>query len=63
MNEYFKARKIWRAGIEALSDAEAGRLMKALWKYADTGAKQNLTGNEKFIFAMCTAEIDKDSEA
>lgn len=63
MADHFKAKKIWRSGIEALADAEAGRLMKALWKYADTGAKQNLTGNEKFVYAMCAAEIDKDSEA
>lgn len=60
MADHFKAKKIWRSGIEALADAEAGRLMKALWKYADTGEKPALVGGEKLIFAMIAAEIEKE---
>lgn len=57
MNEYFKARLTWRAGIESLSDAEAGRLAKAIWRFAETGEETTLTGGEKYVFAMCLAEL------
>ena len=60
MDEWFKARLIWYKGIEALSDAEAGRLAKALWKYAATGEVENLSGGEKFAFAMCMATLEQD---
>lgn len=60
MDEWFKARLIWHKGIEALSDAEAGRLAKALWKYAATGEVENLSGGEKFAFAMCMATLEQD---
>lgn len=62
MDKCFKARLAWRAGIEALSDAEAGRLAKALWRFAETGEEPDLRGNEKFIFVMCAADIRKDGE-
>lgn len=60
MDEWFKARLIWHKGIEALSDAEAGRLAKALWKFAATGEVENLGGGEKFAFAMCRATLEQD---
>lgn len=62
MDEWFKARLIWHEGIEALSDAEAGRLAKALWKYAATGEVENLSGGEKFAFAMCMATLRQDMQ-
>lgn len=62
MDEWFKARLIWREGIEALSDAEAGRLAKALWRYAATGEAENLSGGEKFAFAVCMATLRQDTE-
>lgn len=62
MSEWFKARLIWRKGIEELSDAEAGRFVKALWKYAATGEVENLSGGERFVFAMCSATLEQDWE-
>jgi hypothetical protein len=62
MDEWFKARLIWHKGIEALSDAEAGRLAKALWKFAATGEVENLGGGEKFAFAMCRATLEQDMQ-
>ena len=62
MDEWFKARLIWHKGIETLSDAEAGRLAKALWKYAATGEVENLSGGEKFAFAVCMATLEQDEE-
>lgn len=62
MKEWFKARNIWGAAIQALSDAEAGRLMKALWKYTMTGEQQNLSGSEKVIFALILMTLSQDEE-
>ena len=62
MNDWFKARNIWGAAILALSDAEAGRLMKALWTYTMTGEQQNLSGAEKAIFAMILMTLGQDEQ-
>jgi hypothetical protein len=62
MDEWFKARLIWHDGIEALSDAEAGRLAKALWKYAATGEVTTGSGGEKFALATCLATLRKDAD-
>ena len=60
MKEWFKARNIWGAAIQTLSDAEAGRLMKALWNYTMTGEQQNLSGAEKGIFALILMTLCQD---
>lgn len=62
MNEWFKARLIWGKSFDALSDAEAGRLAKALWKYVATGEMENLSGGEKASYAMFTAMLAADKE-
>lgn len=63
MNDWFKARNIWGAAILSLSDAEAGRLAKALWTYTMTGEQQNLSGAEKGIFAMILMTLGQDEQA
>lgn len=63
MREWFKARNIWGAAILSLSDAEAGRLAKALWAYTMTGEQQNLSGAEKGIFAMILMTLGQDEQA
>lgn len=60
MREWFKARNIWGAAIQTLSDAEAGRLMKALWHYTMTGETLDLSGAEKGIFALITMTLSLD---
>lgn len=62
MKEWFKARTIWGAAVMALSDAEAGRLMKAIWEYEMTGNQQNLSGAEKGIFALILMTLGQDDE-
>lgn len=48
---------------EELSDAETGRLIKALVTYARGGDWQNqLKGNEKFVFRFLTGYIDRHFE-
>lgn len=49
--------------IEPLGDAERGRLFTALLEYAKTGAAPQLCGNERFLFPMMRAQIDRDAAA
>ena len=60
MKEWFKARNIWCGAFDALSDAEAGRLAKALWKYTTTGEQVNLSGAEKGCYAMIIYTLQQD---
>ena len=48
--------------IQALGDAERGRLLTAMLEYSITGAAPQLGGNERFIFPMAKAQIDRDRE-
>lgn len=60
--DYFKARTNWRGGVEKLSDAEAGRLFKALLQYAETEEAPSLGGREGVLFSMFLAELRRDVE-
>ena len=62
MREWFKARNTWGGAFLALSDAEAGRLAKALWTYTMTGKQPKLSGAEKATFAMFQITLDQDTE-
>ena len=62
MKEWFKARYIWGAAIQMLSDEEAGRLTKALWNYTMTGQQTDLHGAEKGIFAMIQMTLKQDEK-
>ena len=62
MKDWFKARNIWGAAIQTLTDAEAGRLMKALWEYTMTGHQAELQGAEKGIFALILMTLGQDME-
>ena len=46
--------------LEPFSDAECGRLLKAMLYYASTGEVPELTGNERFIFPILKGQIDRD---
>lgn len=48
--------------IQALGDAERGRLMTAMLEYSLTGAAVELSGNEKFVWPLFKAQIDRDME-
>ena len=63
MKSWFKARMTWGAGIDALSDAEAGRFAKALWKYAATHEEIQLQGAEKVLLALALMELRQDDIA
>lgn len=45
---------------EELNDSEKARLLLAMYRYAKTAEKPNLTGNERFVFSAFKSEIDRD---
>ena len=48
--------------IEALGDAERGRLMTAMLEYSLRGAAGELSGNEQYIWPLVRAQIDRDAQ-
>ena len=63
MRSYLKVYFDFDDKTEALSDAEKGRLLLAMYRYALTGEKPVLSGNERFLFATFKGEIDRDVAA
>ncbi|MDE7220879.1 MAG: hypothetical protein K2O45_14885, partial [Oscillospiraceae bacterium] len=49
--------------IEPLDDGERGRLFTALLQYARTGEATGLQGNERFLFPMLRAQLDREAAA
>ena len=47
--------------MEALSDAERGRLLTAMLKYAQSGEVPQLSGNERILFPIFRGRIDRDA--
>ena len=45
---------------DELNDSEKARLLLAMLRYAQTGEKPVLTGNERFLFSTFKGEIDRD---
>lgn len=60
--EYFCAYHSYLDSMEMLSDVEKGRLFTACLLYSKTGEAPQLTGNERFVFPMFKAQIDRDKE-
>lgn len=59
---WFKFYSIWGDGLTELSDAEAGRFLKAVCYYAETGKIQSLSGNERILFAMALKQLKQDAD-
>ena len=62
MDIWFKAKVDWGEALGLLSDTEAGRFAKALWKYAATGEAATLTGREQMLFALVLADLRREAE-
>ena len=60
---YIKLFLDYLDAVEPLGDAERGRLFTALMQYARTGEAPQLGGNERFLFPMMRAQIDRDEAA
>lgn len=57
---YIKLFVDYLDAIEPLGDAERGRLFTSLLEYARTGVAPQLNGNERFLFPMMRASLDRD---
>ena len=57
---YIKIFVDYLDAIEPLGDAERGRLFTSLLTYARTGEAPQLGGNERFLFPMMRAQLDRD---
>ena len=60
---YIKIFVDYLDAIEPLGDAERGRLFTSLLTYARTGEAPQLGGNERFLFPMMRAQLDRDIAA
>ena len=57
---YIKVFVDYLDAIEPRGDAERGRLFTSLLTYARSGEVPQLNGNERFLFPMMRAQIDRD---
>lgn len=62
MMEWFKARNIWGAALLSMTDEEAGRFAKALWRYTMNGETTDVSGTEKGLLAMALLTLAGDDE-
>lgn len=60
--EFFCAYHSMLDDMEALSDAEKGRLFTACLIYSKTGEAPQLGGNERILFPSFRSQIDRDNE-
>ena len=60
MRSYLKVYFDFDERTDELNDSEKARLLLALLRYAQTGEKPVLTGNERFLFPTFKGEVDRD---
>ncbi len=58
--EWFKFRMIWRRPIMRLTDEEAGRLIKAVLIYVDSGEEGDTGDREGFLLCQMTEILEED---
>ena len=61
--EYFCAYYSYLTSMKNLSDAECGRLFRALLQYGAGDKSINLQGRESIAFDFMAAQMDRDNEA
>ena len=59
---WFKFYSAWSEGIQELSDAEAGRFIKALCACAESEETPSLYGAEKVLYAIASKQLKQDAE-
>lgn len=62
MREYFCAYHSMLGAMRKLSDAECGRLFRALLAYSSGEQPDNLQGREELLFDVFSQQIDRDAE-
>ena len=63
MRSHLKVYFDFEERTEMLTEAERGRLMLAMLHYAKTGEETELRGNERFLWPVFKADIDRDVRA
>lgn len=58
---YIKLWDSYESYFEPLSDAEVGRLVRAMMKYKSLGVKPEFNGNERFTWPAIKRELDEDA--
>lgn len=61
--EYFPCYHSYGKKCEKLTDQELGRLFRALFRYSETGERQELAGRESIAFDFIADDIDRAKEA
>lgn len=61
MREYFCAYHDMLGAMRKLSDAECGRLFRALLSYSAGDMPNNLQGREELLFDVFSQQIDRDA--
>ena len=56
--EYFPCYHSYGKKCEKLTDQELGRLFRALFKYSETGERQELAGRESIAFDFISVDIE-----
>ena len=59
--KYLKVFTDFQEVMEPLDDGERGRLFGAMLAYAERGAVPELTGNERFVWALARQIIDREA--
>lgn len=62
MRSHLKVYFSFEEDTQALTDEERARLLLAMLRYAKDGTEVDLTGNERFLFPVFRAQIDRDIE-
>ena len=60
--EWFKMQTGWGAAIELMTDEEAGRVMKSIYTFVSTGAKETREGMEGVVGLLILNQLEKDME-
>ena len=58
---YIKLWDSYESYFEPLSDAEVGRLVRAMMKYKSLGVEPEFNGNERFTWPAIKKELDEDA--
>ena len=59
--KYFKLFVDFAEVTEQLTDAELGRLIRAMMEYASSGESPDLRGNERYLWGAARSSIDQQS--
>lgn len=61
--EYVKLWLSYRTYFEPYSDAEVGRLVRAMMQYKSSGEEPRFSGNERYVWPAIKRDVDEASDA